>query len=99
MIPPCRIGSDYILLCFVFSIYVYQFLQVFVSLHSLLLVDREQFCSLLRIRSLQSIVTNLAVKERLVILFLRSLAVKEELVAFSSRIVTEVIPEFPRKSR
>ena len=80
------------LLLSVSCVYVYQFLQVFVSLHSFLLVDREQSCSLLRICSLQSIVTYLAVKECLVVFLLRSLAVKEELVALSSRIEPEVIP-------
>ena len=55
---------------------IYQSLQVFVSFHSLSLVLSEQSCSLLRISSLQGIVTNFSVKECLIILFLRSLAVK-----------------------
>src|SRR5699024_8554522 len=80
------------LLLSVSCVYVYQFLQVFVSLHSFLLVDREQSCSLLRICSLKSIVTYLSIKECLIVFLLRSLAVKEELVALSSRIEPEVVP-------
>src|SRR5699024_7987395 len=70
----------YLFFRFLFSliscVYIYQFLQVVVSLHSFLLVDREQFCSFPRVGSLQCIVTNLSVEECLIVFLLRSLAIK-----------------------
>lgn len=70
----------------------YQFLQISISFHRFLLILFKEFCSFFRICPLQCIVTYFSVKECLIFFRLWLLAVQSELVALSSRIVTEVIP-------
>ena len=79
------------LLLFCLAVQSNQLLEICISLFCLFLIECEQFCSLFRIGAFQRIVTNLSVKECLVICSFRSLGIQCELV-LSSRIEAEVVP-------